>query len=296
MNANPEIKSTLSQTLIKLRNLKAVTQEEVSDALGISNKTLSKWENGTSSPDADMIVSLADYYGVSIDGLYGRESAPLNGDIKVYISDYLKSLPSDERINKAFELTNTFIRGTFENSYDSENPKYPLDFLHYSDCPNCFSAVSSDAGTEFLVNSDTMNMFVILAPNKDNFKTVIANAANYRPLFEFLGKPYAIEVFTVIFRKNFPDKFTPEFVGKKFNIPADTVKNLLDEAVRLDILRKITASLKDGDVEVYEIPANCHHSERTILPMICLAYEQICAKEYCYINACHGRFRMIEEV
>lgn len=63
----------ITTKLYELRIAKGVTQGEVASALSVSNKTISKWENGTSSPDLSMLVSLAKYYDVSTDTLLGLE-------------------------------------------------------------------------------------------------------------------------------------------------------------------------------------------------------------------------------
>ena len=40
---------------------------------GISNANLSRWENGKVLPNIDFGVRLADYYGITLDELIGRE-------------------------------------------------------------------------------------------------------------------------------------------------------------------------------------------------------------------------------
>ena len=40
---------------------------------GISNANLSRWENGKVLPNIDFCVRLADYYGITLDELIGRE-------------------------------------------------------------------------------------------------------------------------------------------------------------------------------------------------------------------------------
>ena len=62
---------SIAKKLVELRTKAGVTQEQVAKALSISNKTVSKWENGTSSPDLSMVVALARYYDVSTDLLLG---------------------------------------------------------------------------------------------------------------------------------------------------------------------------------------------------------------------------------
>lgn len=54
-----------------LRKAKGVTQEEMGTALGISYQAISKWENDTTLPDIQMIPKIAEYFGISIDELFG---------------------------------------------------------------------------------------------------------------------------------------------------------------------------------------------------------------------------------
>lgn len=49
------------------------TLKDIEEATGISNANLSRWERGIVLPSIDFCVILADYYGISIDELIGRE-------------------------------------------------------------------------------------------------------------------------------------------------------------------------------------------------------------------------------
>ena len=55
--------------LARLRREKDWTQQEAADRLGISNRTLSSWENGRRYPDILMLPALAKLYGVTTDEL-----------------------------------------------------------------------------------------------------------------------------------------------------------------------------------------------------------------------------------
>ncbi len=54
-----------------LRKTKNVTQEELANALHITYQAISKWENGSSQPDIALLPAIANYFGVSIDELFG---------------------------------------------------------------------------------------------------------------------------------------------------------------------------------------------------------------------------------
>lgn len=50
-----------------LRKQKRLTQRELADALHISQTFVSKYERGESEPDLEMVVLMADYFGVTVD-------------------------------------------------------------------------------------------------------------------------------------------------------------------------------------------------------------------------------------
>lgn len=59
-----------------LRESKKVTQAGMAEFLGIDRSTYTKYESGKSKPDSDMLIKIADYFGVSIDYLLGRTDVP----------------------------------------------------------------------------------------------------------------------------------------------------------------------------------------------------------------------------
>lgn len=50
------------------------TLKEVENDTGISNSNLSRWECGKVLPNINFCVILADYYGITLDELIGRDS------------------------------------------------------------------------------------------------------------------------------------------------------------------------------------------------------------------------------
>ena len=54
-----------AEKLTELRGSRSLTQSELGAALDVSGKTVSKWENGTSEPDIQMLLKLAEFFGVT---------------------------------------------------------------------------------------------------------------------------------------------------------------------------------------------------------------------------------------
>lgn len=63
---------TLSKNISALRKSAGLTQEALAGKLGITFQAISKWENGLSCPDLQLLPDIADIFGVSIDELFGR--------------------------------------------------------------------------------------------------------------------------------------------------------------------------------------------------------------------------------
>ena len=53
--------------LTEYRTQKGLTQSELGEILGVSNKAVSKWENGSAMPRLDMMSKITEYFGVSMD-------------------------------------------------------------------------------------------------------------------------------------------------------------------------------------------------------------------------------------
>lgn len=61
------VEKIIAQNLIDLRKYKNLKQSELSKKIGYSDKTISRWENGTTVPDISTLVKLAEFYGVTLE-------------------------------------------------------------------------------------------------------------------------------------------------------------------------------------------------------------------------------------
>ena len=52
--------------LRSLRKEKGMTQEQIAEIFGVTNRTVSRWENGKNMPDVSILVEISKFFGVSI--------------------------------------------------------------------------------------------------------------------------------------------------------------------------------------------------------------------------------------
>lgn len=60
-----------SERLKELMQQQGYTQQQIANAIGYSQRAVSKWLNNQSEPTASAIFSLAEFFGVSADFLLG---------------------------------------------------------------------------------------------------------------------------------------------------------------------------------------------------------------------------------
>ncbi|MDD6241344.1 MAG: helix-turn-helix transcriptional regulator [Eubacteriales bacterium] len=61
------LKQIVAENLTALRKSKGLTQLELAEKFNYSDKAVSKWEKGDTTPDIETLQALADFYGVTID-------------------------------------------------------------------------------------------------------------------------------------------------------------------------------------------------------------------------------------
>lgn len=65
------MKLTIGENIRKFRKKNDLTQEEFADRLGVTYQSVSRWENGTTYPDLELLPALSEILSVTVDKLIG---------------------------------------------------------------------------------------------------------------------------------------------------------------------------------------------------------------------------------
>lgn len=68
--------SVFSERLVQLRMDRDVSQAVIAKKIGVSSRIYQEYEYGKSEPKMRNLVSIADFFGVSLDYLTGRTDTP----------------------------------------------------------------------------------------------------------------------------------------------------------------------------------------------------------------------------
>ena len=244
----------IGSKLAELRNSLSLTQGEVATALGISNKTLSKYENGISEPSLTMLIKIAEYYGVSTDYILGINKTK---DIKSIdlLKQELSELDFEGTILKTyqtnFELLRTKIQQPLKSPADKKTVIPKVNELDNS--PFCRSIIETNEEFEMHLNTDDLSMYVQLLGNRNNFAWLGEENVqeNLSHLFKFFSKADAFKIIKLIHTKTTSANISASFVSENTGISEQRAIEILDEACNIGLCAKNVAHLKNKDVTVY---------------------------------------------
>ncbi|AMC93079.1 hypothetical protein AOC36_03525 [Erysipelothrix larvae] len=97
----------IGEFLKRLRQEKALTQEQFSELLNVSRRTVSRWETGSNLPDISILIELADFFEVDLREILDgeRKSERMNKELEETVHkvvDYSKT--QQEKLNKRMHL------------------------------------------------------------------------------------------------------------------------------------------------------------------------------------------------
>ena len=95
--------------LKELRKEKNLTQEALAGKFGVTQRSVSRWENGTTMPDISLMIELADFYDVDIRDLLRGERKNENMDTDM--KETLEMVAEYTEADKAKILKRVYVCG-----------------------------------------------------------------------------------------------------------------------------------------------------------------------------------------
>ena len=83
---------TMGEKIASLRKAAGMTQRQLADRMGVTDKAVSKWERNLSCPDIESIPLLAEIFGISADELINTKATGTSEKDKI-IDIVFKAVP-----------------------------------------------------------------------------------------------------------------------------------------------------------------------------------------------------------
>ena len=94
------MKLTIGENIRNFRKKNDLTQETLADRLGVTYQSISRWENGITYPDLELIPAIAEVLAVTVDELLG--------------------MPQIEKENRAVQTFDELRRECIKQDYDAD--------------------------------------------------------------------------------------------------------------------------------------------------------------------------------
>lgn len=251
----------LNEQILFLRKQKGMTQEELANALGVSNQAVSKWEAAQCCPDIALLADIAKLFDVSIDELMGYKREDTLNDISLQIRRNIGDVDDCRAAEYALQAAYAAHAAVLSKIMNiSENTVWSTDeaFSHAGKGEWGFSNLNMPkittvmcGGTVLFSNNSTRDIFRI-------DPSVISR------VFGDLADTYGLIVLTDLYTATVGDEnryISAEEIAKvSGRLDEQRVKEIL-EPKHTGIYRFINE--KDGK---YRIKGSCMH----ILPLITL--------------------------
>ena len=250
----------LSENIAKYRNAAGETQGQLAELLGVSNRTVSKWENAEGEPDVGTLIKIAEHYGVTLDELCGFAAKKAKAEREPSADEAALRAFSD-----AFDAVNRLRHDIKEEDPDRFVPPSLLK-EDYRNMGLRTTGVFTSRIFSLFVNSQENNMALTLLRNRDNFAWLDASADELTKLLGYLADPDIRRLAKVMLTDTFPFHYTAEFAAEKAGISVEKTEDFLEYAVHGTVTELI-----EGTKKIY-----MKFSGRTaglILAIFCCVYE-----------------------
>lgn len=98
----------IGEFIHQIRKEKGLTQKELADCINVSDKTVSKWENGNSAPDTTLLSALCEALDISVNELLSCKKLPPE-DYSKKAEENIMSLLKDKENERKSSLISTIV-------------------------------------------------------------------------------------------------------------------------------------------------------------------------------------------
>ena len=276
----------IGKNIAEFRKGKALTQEQLGDAVGVTGQAVSKWENG-GMPDAYLLPEIALALGVSIDRLFEiehKKHIPTEEELLELVGRYGFDRLQAKDGEAVFKLIFEMIYRLNYSAFKCDDCDSVWDIVDRQECGFVTSQLVLEEGTTYI--SLVKNMpYICITKDEPEMIGKLLSEENYGGLFGLLSDPDGLRaaIFTQTEYSKDGVKFTADRLAEKIGIQSKKFKELLPQLVRFGFLAEEHLVVDESEFKTYFILQN-----NEFRPLLMTAWLLINSRK-CYNAYCQTR-------
>ncbi len=243
--------SKFSENLTEIRKRSGDSQLALAEYLGVTNRTVSKWENGESEPDYSNLAAIAERYCVSVDWLLGREVKEEENPYENRTGEEIIQAYYKKVVDETRKMTMEYMK----SSRSGENYHKHLAVIPENLYGGRQSGVSDNTVFANIVRGSDVNFLVALMGNEENYAWLDSDEDELAKFFTLLGKPGMMKLMLALHTPGILDSFTADYAAELNGCAAEDVAELMDLLVgKLNYVSSYDAELEEGVRRIYTYP------------------------------------------
>ena len=239
--------NSIGSIIAKLRKEKGVTQEELAKHTLVSTQAVSKWENG-GVPDTELLPKIADFFGVSIDTLFGRNITDYS-DVENALAKKIMETPPDDRFNMVFDLCWVIERAMFGDHHDFKagDLKRLQDEIGNS---RHYSSIRNNNGFTLMGLSRRLPYF-FLYPECEDKNLAFFEGIDYVTFFKDFSDKAVFDTMVFLNKRESGKAFTPNLLVKNLKIELEKATEIIKTLIKYKIIGITEIEMDDVTQETY---------------------------------------------
>ena len=239
-----------AENLTALRRAKGETQEQLGEVLGISGKTVSKWEAAASEPDLSMLVALSRHFAVSVDELLGQ---PKPTDAAAMLREEIRQAPTAAA---RMCLANSFISHLINAVYGSfpEADEVLTDAIPAGDeREREYRTIGqTPLGTMVSYHMREVKAAAMVWRNEADFAWLRDDRERMAAFFSLFADPDMLALYYVLERMDFSEDFTAAYAAERAGITEAKASALLEKLMRVRGYRDNSGTISRAKLETLD--------------------------------------------
>ncbi len=233
----------LPRRLAEERRARGYTQKQIAEALGISDRTYSKWETGENEMDVSALCRLAEFYEVSPAVFFPSDHLKTEG-----VREALGALEPREAAQRWFRLHYEALMGMNDSVMArqredrsfyrrrepwAEIPDNPSE--QRDQAPNSLTTFDFPNLSAIFAAGEDMNLSLLLEPAEQGYSWLVSEQAELGSVFRVLGMPGALPCLHFLLQQPNTDLFSVPFLAGKAGAAEEEIAAFLEAALPLGL-------------------------------------------------------------